>query len=232
MKSKLFFLLVLFLFETFYLFSQEQKATPIQQTKSSPQDTTILKVPQRQQGLKRVYEFGLNFSSLNSFGVNFKIGNQKILYRLTTLALNINSNQSALTIFDKSTSKMADYGAGIRFGFERRITLAKNFDLHLGSDAGFAYSYHKNDISDSITKGWVINPAIFLIIGLSYQAGEHFLITAELSPALQYLYGKTNYTVSGTTRVETYHNGGFGLSSNSVSITIAYRILKTILFKW
>ena len=226
MKTKLFLLLVLFLFESFYLFSQVRKDTTNQQT------TPVQQVPQQQQGLKRVYEFGLTFSSLNSFGVNFKIGNQKILYRLTTLALNFNSNQSVESVFDQSTMKMADYGAGLRFGFEKRIFLAKNFDLHLGSDAGIAYYYHKNGIEDSISKGWVINPAIYLVMGLAYQAGEHFMITAELSPSLQYVYGKRNYTVSGTAHEISNHNFSFALSNNSVSITIAYRILKTILFKW
>ena len=218
--------MMLFLFETLLLFSQDQKPAPNQQTTPTPQIT------QPQQGLKRVYEFGINFSSLNSFGLNFKIGNQKTLYRLTLLALNINNSQTVLTVFDTTSSKVADYGAGIRIGFEKRIFLAKNFNLHLGSDAGFSYYYHKTGDEDSRSTEWVINPALYLVVGLAYQAGEHFMITAELAPSLQYLYGKKKFTESGSNQVITSHNLGFALSNNSVSITIAYRILKTILFKW
>ena len=226
MKTRLFILMMLFLFETLLLFSQDQKPAPNQQTTPTPQ------VNQPKQGLKRVYEIGINFSSLNSFGLNFKIGNQKTLYRLTLLALNINNSQTVLRVFDTTSSKVADYGAGIRIGFEKRIFLAKNFDLHLGSDAGFSYYYHKTGDEDSRSTEWVINPALYLVVGLAYQAGEHFMITAELAPSLQYLYGKKKFTEAGSNQVITSHNLGFALSNNSVSITIAYRILKTILFKW
>jgi len=217
--------MVLLLFETLYAFSQDQKTIPNEPPPGQ-------QIQQQQQGLKRAYEFGLSFSGLNSFGINFKTGNQKTMYRVTLLLLNINSNQTADNLLDSSTNKITTIGAGVRFGLEKRIFLAKNFNLHLGSDAAFSYTYYKNSNGNSGVTKWVINPAIHLVLGLAYEAWEHFLITAEFSPSFEHDFGRIKTTQPAPNYDIAFHHFDFGLSTRSVSLTIAYRILKTILFKW
>ena len=180
-------------------------------------------------------------NSASNFGFDFKIGNQKTLYRLSLLAVNINSSKQSTNYQDTIaiTPKTQSYGVGLRIGMEKRIVLAKNFDLHLGSDIGISYNYTQEDWNvliypDSRLSRWELSPAIYINIGLSYQVGEHFIITAELSPSIGYDFGKEKETdaVLAPNYYVTFHHFDFGLNSSSVSITIAYRLLKTILFKW
>jgi hypothetical protein len=236
MKTKLFLLMFLFLFETLYLFSQEQKDTTNKQT------ATVQQIPQQPQGLKRVYEFGFTFSSLNNFGINFKMGNQKTLYRLSVLALNIGTgnlvNTGSINFnglpLDTSV-KVTFFGAGLSIGIEKRIFLAKNFYLLLGADAVVDYysdKYENNTTNSGNWTRWRLAPGIDLGLGLAYQIGDHFIITAEISPSLSYIYEKQKLSGAAYNTDFTGHYFQFGLSNNSARVTIAYRILKTILFKW
>ena len=232
MKTRLLLIVVLLFLLPFHLFPQEQKVNP-DKTTLQPQQA-----PQEQQGLKRVYEFGLKFINLNNFGIGFKIGNQKTLYRLSILALNFNTGKGSGSILDTASSpKTQNYGAGLRLGLEKRIVLAKNFYLLLGSDIGIAYNHNKMDWNvtkypDSKLVSWELAPAIYIVTGLSYQVGEHFIITAEFSPSFEYDFGRTKATQSAPNYDITFHHFNFELSTRSVSLTIAYRILKTVLFKW
>src|ERR1035438_4923087 len=213
MKKQLLIILILSIFTISQLFSQDQQ------------------VMENQAGFKRVYEFGLNFSNLNSFGINFKIGNQKTLYRFTFLDLGMNSYHTNSPIPDTIGPNQTGFAFGFRFGIEKRIDLAKNFDLHLGSDLGMSYSYYDYTFSDNNKESqWNLTPGLYLVIAVGYQLGEHFIITAELSPSLVYTYGKGKRTYPGTEYDFTNHNFAFGLSNSSASITIAYRILKTIYY--
>jgi len=242
MKTKLLLMtMILLLLVPSHLFSQEQK---VNQDQKDPQQQLVpqqQQALQQQQGLKRVYEFGLKFIDLNNFGFDFKIGNQKTLYRLALLAVGITSNKFVTTQPDTTIAnpKGQTYGVGLRIGMEKRIVLAKNFDLHLGSDVGISYNYTQMDWNviiypDSRWSRWELYPAIYINAGLSYQIGEHFIITAELSPSIGYDFGKEKeiYAPSAPNYDITFHRISFGLSTGSASITIAYRLLKTILFKW
>ncbi len=234
MKTKLLFILILLLFLPFHLFSQEEKVT---QDQKSPQQQQL---PQQQQGLKRVYEFGLKFINLDNFGFDFKIGNQKTLYRMALLHMGFSSGKTSILIFDTiAVPKTQNYGVGLRIGMEKRIVLVKNFDLHLGSDVSISYQYSQItwnvlQYPDSRWSQWELSPAILINIGLSYQVGEHFIIIAEFSPDISYTFGKEkeiNAPLAPNSE-STFHHFSFGLNTSSVSITIAYRILKTVLFKW
>jgi len=234
MKTRFLLIMALSLFVPFHLFSQEQKAGPDQKTLQPQQ------VPQQQQGLKRVYELGLRFIDLNNFGFDFKVGNQKTLYRLSLLAVDLSSTKSSGTIHDSTVGPSTQsYGASLRIGIEKRIFLAKNFYLHLGSDVGINYNYTQINgnvvpYPDSRWSRWELSPAIYINVGLAYQAGEHFIVTAEFSPSVQYYVGteKQINAQYGPNYENTFHRVGFALTTGTVSITVAYRILKTILFKW
>ena len=40
------------------------------------------------------YQVGINFSSLNSFGLDFKTGSEKTLFRMSLLSLNLSQDAS------------------------------------------------------------------------------------------------------------------------------------------
>jgi hypothetical protein len=101
----------------------------------------------------RANEIGLIFSNLNSFGIRYKYGNDRNLFRLTSLVLNgtstINSysNYSADGIDDggisNSTSNSA--GAGVNIGFERRKWINDKFCLYGGLDWINSYTRTKSN---------------------------------------------------------------------------------------
>ena len=63
----------------------------------------------------KVHELGLTFSSLNSFGLNYKTGTEKKLLRLSALFL------TASTSWGKGNDPATGAGFSVSIGCERRI---------------------------------------------------------------------------------------------------------------
>ena len=170
---------------------------------------------------KKVHELGLTFSSLNNFGMTYKCGNEKTLFRLTALYLNANS------IWGENQSKLSGVGTSIKFGFEKRINVVTNFNLFIGSDFGISFSYNKNDGGGAITKQWGVSPGISFVFGVGYHIGKNFIVSAEIAPTLMYVYEKEKISSdAGIITTSTHNNIIFGLTNNNASITIAYRFSK------
>jgi len=177
----------------------------------------------------RVHEFGLTFSNLDNFGIRYKTGTQKTLLRLTLLAMNISASHHYGREQDSIDQKQTGMGAGLRAGFEKRILIVQNFQLLLGSDIGISYDFNKQDISDNTftMTEWRISPGIGFVFGAGYQIGQHFILSAEVTPSLYYTFGKRKYSSSSSSGSEvTNNNFSFGLSNMGASITFAYRFLK------
>lgn len=188
---------------------------------------------QEEQGHRRVYDIGLRFSSLNSFGISYKMGNLQNHFRVTGLVLDLSTATADGITYDtvSGSSKGGVVGFGLRTGYERVIPLVKNLHLSLGADAGISYYNHKSegDLYDDYTeKDYVLG--IYPVIGVGYKAGEHFVITAELSPGFYYHYSKSTGNAMYFSEVVT-KEWGLDLSTGSASITVAYRISKIVLFK-
>jgi hypothetical protein len=203
---------------------------------------------QEQQGRKRVYDIGLTFYNLNQFGINFKTGSEKSLLRIKVLALNFGSGNSDSPNYIQyyyidsdgqfhyswsvDLQKIVSKGGELEIGFEKRIDLMKNFQLSLGADAGISYtSYHSSLLANNYLS-WELDPSLFLVAGVNYQIGEHFIITAEISPHLSYHYGLVKIDDNGITR--EYPISGFylGLTNQAASITVAYRLTKVVYYKF
>jgi hypothetical protein len=174
----------------------------------------------------RNMEFGLTFSSLDNFGLVFKTGSPKTLLRLSLLALNINSYHNYGQDKDSIDQKMTGMGAGFLIGFEKRIPVVQNFNLCLGSGIGISYYYNKQDDGNYKVTHWSIDPEINFIFGAVYQAGQHFIISFEITPALVYSYGKTTATKNDIETEVTSQNLALRLSNSNAGITIAYRFSK------
>jgi len=171
-------------------------------------------------------EFGLTFSNLDNFGILYKTGNDKTLLRLSLLALNLNTYHDYGRDIDSIDHKYTGMGAGFRIGFEKRILLVKNLNLILGSEIGISYSSNRQEDDNYKITQWNLSPGADFIFGVAYQPGEHFIISAEVTPGLAYLFGKSNVTRNHVTNEVTTNNLIFGLSNNNAAITIAYRFSK------
>jgi hypothetical protein len=187
---------------------------------SAQQDTTL-----------RKHEIGLRFASLNGFGLTYKTGKKTTLFRVTALALNLNSQNNFDPTRDTTDVKQTSYGAGFMLGFEKRIPIVKNLQFVVGLDAGVTYHYHyikdeRQVYSISVeTKTWNISPQVECVIGAAYTIKDFLVISAEILPAISYSFGKETRTENNDISELKTTGFRFGIS-NSAAITLAYRFGK------
>lgn len=206
MKNKIFSITVISLMMITNLFAQEEKQV-------------------------RIHELGLTFANLDNFGIRYKTGNKKTLLRMTLLAMNLNSNNSWGEEKDSTSHHTNGYGTGFRFGFEKPISLVKNFNLFYGLDLIGDYDFQKSksEWPDSHLENsyWAVSTGIAFVFGACYDFTEHFRVSAEISPSVWYTYQNTKSSTNELPEVKTQSsNVAFGLSNYGASITVAYRFNK------
>ena len=85
-------------------------------------------------------EIGLVFSNLDNFGLTFKIGTDKSLWRFNTLFITGNNMDNTS---DSLVNKQNNMGFGVKIGKEYRKKIVANLELRFGADISFTYS-HQN----------------------------------------------------------------------------------------
>ena len=180
----------------------------------------------------RYHEFGINFSSLNNFGLRYKFGNAKTMLRISLLAINLQSTNKQGQEADSSKVKQSGYGAGLRIGFDHKIPLFSTFNLLLGAELVMNYSYqHQNtqyagNTPTDITTS-TFSPGISCIFGANYILKDHLVLGAEINPTLSYNYGITKQTGPNSTEAKNVSNQlAFTLATSGAGIYIAYRFGK------
>ncbi|MEI6682595.1 MAG: hypothetical protein WCO44_08205 [Bacteroidota bacterium] len=184
----------------------------------------------------QVYQAGLSFSSLNNFGLNFKTGDEKTLFRVTLLSASMGLSSDQGRTQDSIDIKTSSAGAGFRVGFEKHIPVYRTLRFIWGLEAGGSYSYNKmkQDMSgtyndyESVT--WKITPMADLVLGLTYTISDHLVLGVEIAPSLQYSFGKVKTTNSGSgsplETVKSTSSVSFGFYNNPATLTLAYRFAK------
>jgi hypothetical protein len=107
-------------------------------------------------------EVGLIFSSLNSFGLRYKCGNDNVMFRLTSVVLtgtaSVNSydNYSFNGVNDNSVSNSTSnsIGPGLNVGIEKRVWVGHGFCLYGGLDWINSFS---RTASNTTTPGTSLN---------------------------------------------------------------------------
>jgi hypothetical protein len=179
----------------------------------------------------RIHQVGINFSSLNSFGIHYKTGSDKTLFRVSLVSVNMVMNHSWGREEDSIDQKSNNIGAGFMLGFEKRIPVINNLDFLWGLEVGCNYYFHKNDYNSSYPdpeqSEWYVTPGVYLVLGASYTVKEHFVFGAEITPGIWSRFGKQTIKSNGETVYErTSNDFGFGFNNNSASLSIAYRFGK------
>jgi len=176
-------------------------------------------------------EIGIVFSNLDNFGLTFKTGTDKSLWRFNTLFLS-GSNMDYTA--DSSVNKQNNMGFGIKLGKEYRKEIVKNLELRFGADISFTYSQSKSDYDDKtvddddrLNKQTTYRPGINLVFGFNYILNDNFVIGAELLPNFSYTTGtsveKYYYTNNGNEVKSDISGFSYGLSNTSVLLSLAYR---------
>jgi hypothetical protein len=183
------------------------------------------------QGKSRQDEIGLVFSSLNNYGLTFKIGTQKGLWRFTTLNLSGN-NQKAVA--DSLTTKNMTTAFGLKIGREWRTTIIGNLEFRYGADLAFTYSHSKNETDDGFVDQYssdqestTYTPGINLVLGFNYVFLNKFVVGFEAMPYFNYIIGTStqqNYYSNNKEDVKSKISGfTYGLSNTSLLVSLVYR---------
>lgn len=132
---------------------------------------------------QRQKEVGLVFTNLNNFGLTYRTGTAKSLWRINTLVLNGNDMNESSEFIARKNSYMQVGGA---IGREYRQIIADNLELRFGSDLGFTYAKSKSVVknkTEEIIERQVAederttySPSINLVFGFNYIIKSNFLL--------------------------------------------------------
>ncbi len=181
------------------------------------------------QELPKIKEVGIVFSSLDNFGLTFKIGKENSLWRFNTLLINGGNMEETL---DSVVSKTSSVGFGFGFGKEYRKILVKNFELRFGADLSFRFIHQKNELNDNRVNGYdrsrnktFYEPGFNLVIGFNYVINDQFIIGAEILPYFSYTFGSIDEIHSVDDKEMKTDISGFhyGLSNTSIMLSLGYR---------
>ncbi len=173
-------------------------------------------------------EIGLVFSNLDNFGLTFKTGTDKSLWRFNALFI---SGSNMGSTFDSVVNTQSNLGFGFKMGKEYRKVLANNLELRYGADLSFSYGHSKSERDDTKVNDFdrldvntSYSPGINLVFGFNYKLSDNFVLGAELLPSFSYYRNATTYYTNNVEEHKTEYSGfNYGLSNTSVLLSLAYR---------
>lgn len=193
----------------------------------------ILPLSMMAQETPKQKEIGLTFTDLYSFGLTYKTGTEKSLWRFGTILIDgENYSQKA----DSSSRYDNTISCNLIVGKEFRKTLGKNLELRVGADLSFRYNRAKleNDDEtvnneDAVNEQTTYRPGMNLVFGFNYVINEHLAIGAEMLPGITYTTGTTTstyniYPVGQKKQSRDISTFSYGLSNGSVLLSIVYRL--------
>lgn len=169
---------------------------------------------------QKVREVGIVFNNLDNFGFTFKTGTEKSLWRFTALSLGGASNSNVST---NPGTKYNSLGVGIKAGREYRKMMTDDLYFRYGLDLRFSYQNTKQEQNNATSTSRNFSPEMDVVLGLNYNINEKIVLGAELLPYFR--YSRSNYkTVTTNSETKSHSNStSWGISSQSVLLTLAYR---------
>ena len=170
-------------------------------------------------------EVSVNFSSLNEFGLSYKSGTAKSLWRYHLLNINAGTYESENS---GSINKNTTYGLGATIGKEFRNSITDNLEFRYGADVGLGFKYSNNiseseNITNFKTQTTSYVPSFNGVIGLNYIFAKNLALGVELLPGISYTTETSKSTSNAIESEEKDASFNFNLSNNSARISLAYR---------
>lgn len=177
------------------------------------------------QEVPKIKEIGIVFSNLDNFGLSFKIGQEKTLWRINTMLISGGNMEETM---DSAVSKTRSIGLMFGVGREYRKSIAKNLELRYGADLSFRYQNNKLDFNDNentrLSTRTFYEPRFNLVLGFNYVTKEQLIIGVEILPYFSYTFGSMVDDLNDDDRIETDISGiDYGLSNTSIMVSVGYR---------
>lgn len=174
----------------------------------------------------KLREVGLTFTNLDSYGITYRFGNSKALWRFNAMGIsggNSTGEDSTKTIYKKSVDdlyygtdrhitndrKNENFNFNIRIGREYRFPIKEKLTFRLGADIGYGYGYNFNTYTSSEANSTNIgideiekenfDYAINLVLGINYNITNSILFGFEVLPNFNY---SKNYNYSKNTQTD------------------------------
>ena len=169
----------------------------------------------------KIKEIGIVFSNLDNFGLSFKIGKEKALWRINTMLIDGGNVEETM---DSVVSKASSIGFMFGVGREYRKTIAKNLELRYGADLSFTYQNINANENTRLSTRTFYEPRFNLVFGFNYVIKEQLIIGAEILPYFSYTFGSMVEEFSDDDKRETdISRIDYGLSNTSIMVSVGYR---------
>ncbi len=173
-------------------------------------------------------EVGLVFNDLNNFGISYKFGDESVLTRLTLLTTSGSVSTRKQTMPNHEEGKSNHFGITFRGGEERRKPIAEKLEFRYGLDLMLSFSSTKeeNNQGNIDHLRWrSFTPGVNFVLGFNYLISDQIILGAEIAPYVQYSITNRTYTDNNEDQEikEKSTSFNYGLSSQSVFVTLAYR---------
>lgn len=181
------------------------------------------------QETSKTKEVGIVFSNFDYFGITYRTGTNKSLWRFQSLYLN-NNNSNFLS--DSLDQKSKTNGFNISIGKEFRSQLTDKINFRYGVDISFGYSQNSQTYDDKtitnrddVRSSKIYSPGLQFVLGLNYLVNEKVLIGAELLPGITYNFGQSSEFdyYSGTTIEFDSTEFIYGFNNYAARLSIIYR---------
>ena len=174
-------------------------------------------------------EVGLSFSNLDEFGITYKVGTQKAMWRFNTLLLT--GGKNTLKYPEQAKVINNNFGFDLMVGREYRTSIDDNFEFRCGFDIVYGYSSVKREDKTSLdTQDWMTTKnstskyGFNFVLGFNYTINHKLVLGAEVLPGINFQDGEVkksyNYGNEETTDIS---GSRYGLKNSSVLLTLAYR---------
>ncbi len=179
----------------------------------------------------RQKEVGLSFSNLDEFGITYKVGTQKSMWRFNTLLLT--GGKNTLKYPEQAKVINNNFGFDLMVGREYRTSIDDNFEFRCGFDVVYGYSSAKREDKISLdNQDWMTSKNVKskygfnFVLGFNYTINHKLVLGAEVLPGINFQDGETKESYNyGNTDDETIDISGFnyGLKNSYALLTLAYR---------
>ena len=183
------------------------------------------------QDTAKIKEIGITTANLNDFGITYRQGNSKSVWRFNAITSNISfSNESNSD--DPNEISRTGFSLGFQAGKEWRKVIKPKFELRFGADIGFRYntSDYERFNTDSLAIAYTANdkfyrPSINAVLGFNFVFSDNFLMGAEFQPSIYYTKSRSESYLANTqeTNIRESETFGFGFSTNAIRMSLLYR---------
>lgn len=172
-------------------------------------------------------EVGVTFSNFDNFGLTYRVGNQRSMWRFNVATFSGN------TLGDNPGDNDAtDIAFQIGAGKEFRKKMVDKLEFRYGLDLllGLDHSKTENGTpnpSNPFTErtSTLLAPELNLVFGFNYVISEHFVMGAEVLPFFRYNWRQNSTEfIDNSPKVEnTETNYQYGFNTNSLRLSAVFR---------